>query len=99
MNDARFESAVALDIAFRAGSGDHADLDNLSHRLIGAMQKALPAGTPGVAGYRAYRLEGDTADVRVRLLPQRRLLVFGRAMNRDRGLVPAEAGRRARGNT
>jgi hypothetical protein len=99
MNDVRFEGAVALDIAFRAGSGDHADLDNLSHRVIGAMQKALPASTPGIAGYRAYRLEGDTPDVRVRLLPQRRLLALGRAMNRARGLVRAERGRRARANT
>ena len=98
MSNVRFEGTVALDIGFRAGSGDHADLDNLAHRVIRAMQKALPPDTAKIAGYRAYRRAGDTPDVRVRLLPQRRLLALGRAMNRARGVVRTERGPRARAN-
>lgn len=96
MSNVRFEGALALDIAFRAGSADHADLDNLAHRVLGAMQKALPPDTAKIAGYRAYRRAGHTPDVRVRLLPQRRLLTLGRAMNRGRGVVRTERGARAR---
>lgn len=96
MFSVRFGGPLALDIAFQGGCADHADVDNLAHTLIAALEMTMNRAAPKVGGYRAYRQDGGAPSVRVRLLPHERLLALGAAMERARTLVRAERAARAR---
>ncbi len=92
----RFGGSVALDIAFRGGSANHTDIDNLAHRVVGAFSGALKRSVPDVSAYRAYRLNGGEPGVRVRVMPQDRLLALGEAIKCGRALVRSERSERLR---
>lgn len=92
----RFGGPVALDIAFRGGSADHTDIDNRAHDILTAFEAALWRAAPEVGGYRAYRQDGPAPAVRVRLMPHARLLAFGSALERARGVVRTESRSRVR---
>lgn len=98
MHTIQFPGALSLDIAFRGGCADHADVDNLAHRIIAAFEDAWAGGDPpNVASYRAYRLEADVCDVRVRVMTQGRLLSLHRAMERGREFLQKDRAVRRRG--
>jgi hypothetical protein len=94
MTAVRFSGPVALDIAFRGGCADHADIDNLAGKVVAAFSQVLQH-PPNVAGYRAYRLDGEPV-VRVRVMPATRLRVLADAMERGRTLVRSERSERLR---
>lgn len=97
MHAIKFPGVLSLDIAFRGGCADHADVDNLAHRLIAAFEAAWAGSdAPEIGGYRAYRLEGDSRDVRIRVMTQDRLLTLHQAMERGREFVRRERSRRRR---
>jgi hypothetical protein len=97
MHAIKFPGVLSLDIAFRGGCADHADVDNLAHSLVAAFEAAWAGrDTPDIGGYRAYRLEGDSRDVRIRVMTQDRLLTLHQAMERGREFVRRERPRRRR---
>lgn len=87
MTAVKFAGPVALDIAFCRGCGDHADLDNLASKVVAAFSEVLDRSALDLTSYRAYRLPASERGVRVRVLPEGRLLSLSEAMHRGRGVV------------
>jgi hypothetical protein len=96
MTAVRFSGPVALDIAFRGGCANHADIDNLAHKIVAAFLRTLSRSSPDVSSYRSYRLDGGDRAVRLRVLPQSRLLALSDLMEQGRTLVSRERSSRRR---
>ncbi len=92
----RFGGPLALDVALRGKAGQHADVDNITRKILTAFNSAFKAADPVIRGYRAYRLGADTEDVRVRVMPTVRLEALVRAMQRARSVLSEERTERMR---
>lgn len=92
----RFGGPLALDVAFRGNAGKHADIDNLTRRILAGFSSAFAEAEPDFTGYRAYRLNGDANDVRVRVMPAVRLEALAGAMKHARTVLRGERSERMR---
>lgn len=86
----RFRGPLALDVALRGNAGKHVDVDNVARKILAAFCSAFADAEPRFAGYRAYRLDADTDDVRVRVMPAVRVEALARAMQHARAVLREE---------
>ncbi|MEJ7784471.1 MAG: hypothetical protein WKF96_06680 [Solirubrobacteraceae bacterium] len=92
----RFGGPLALDVALRGKAGRHADLDNITRKILTAFSSAFADADPVFTGYRAYRLDADFDDVRVRVMPALRLEALASAMQHARVVLHSERSERLR---
>ena len=86
-----------MDIALRGKAARGTDVDNIAHRLLGSVQKAFGVAGPDIVGYRAYRQEAQSNDIRLRLMPAVRMEALLLAMHAARETILAERSERTRG--
>ncbi len=94
---ARFQGPLVLDIALRGQAARGTDVDNMAHRLLGSVQKAFGAARPDIVGYRSYRQEALSNDIRLRLMPAVRMGALVLAMHAARETMLAQRAERTRG--